>query len=448
MAATLDDVLDEIGAIQRSAAATSAPRWPMIVLRTPKGWTGPKEVDGLPARARCARTRCRSRSSPTTPSTSPQLEPWLRSYRPEELFDEDGALLAGARRARAARASGGWAPTRTRTAGCCCATSTCPTSATTRSTFRRRPTSSSEATRVLGTFLRDVVRRNPETFRIFGPDETASNRLGAVFEATDRAWVAEREPTDDHLAPDGPRARGAERAPLPGLARGLPPDRQARPLQLLRGLHPHHRLDVQPAREVAEGDARHPVAPADRLAQLPAHVARLAPGPQRLLAPGSRLHRPRREQEGGDHPRLPAAGREHAALGRRPLPALAGLRERDRRRQAAGARLPDDGRGDRPLHARPRDLGVGVERRGRRAGRRARLRGRRPDARDARRRASAPRAPPRAEGAGRQRRRPDAPPAARASTRTGSPTRSSTRSSRATGRSSSPTTAIRGSSTG
>ena len=113
---------------------------------------------------------------------------------------------------------------------------------------------------------------------------------------------------------------------------------------------------------------RRPIA----VAQLPAHLARLAAGPQRLLAPGSGLHRPRRQQEGRGHPRLPAAGREHAALGRRPLPAQPQLRERDRRRQAAGARLPVDGRRDRALHARPRHLGLGLERRRARAGRRPR----------------------------------------------------------------------------
>ena len=196
----------------------------------------------------------------------------------------------------------------------------------------------------------------------------------------------------------GPRARRSRprdplRAPLPGLARGLPAHRPSRRLQLLRGVHPHRRLDVQPAREVAEGHARHPVAAADRVAQLPPELPRLAPGPQRLLAPGSRLHRPRREQEGRDHPRLPAAGREHAPLRRRSLPAQQELRQRRRRRQAARAQLPVDGRGDRPLHARPRDLGVGVERRRRRARRRAGLLRRRPDARDARRRRDPARAP-------------------------------------------------------
>ena len=155
--------------------------------------------------------------------------------------------------------------------------------------------------------------RNPDNFRLFGPDETASNRLGDVFEVDDRASGRPRScrPTSTSRR-DGRVMEVLSRAPLPGLARGLPADRAARPLQLLRGLHPHRRLDVQPAREVAEGDARHPVAAADRLAQLPAQLARLAPGPQRLLAPGPGLHRPRREQEGRGHPRLPAAGREHA----------------------------------------------------------------------------------------------------------------------------------------
>ena len=124
------------------------------------------------------------------------------------------------------------------------------------------------------------------------------------------------------------------------------------------------------------------------------------------------LHRPRREQEGGDHPRLPAAGREHAALGRRPLPAQPPLRERDRRRQAAGARTTSS-MDDAIVHCTRghRHLGVGVERRRRRARRRARLLRRRPDARDARRGRDPARAPARPEGARRQRRRPDAPAA-------------------------------------
>ena len=282
MAAALDEALDAIAAGGR----------PMIVLRTPKGWTGPKEVDGQPTEGTWRSHQVPLAQTRENPEHLAQLETWLRSYRPEELFDEHGAprddVLApvpeGERRMGAnPHANGGVLLQDLRL----------PDFRDYAVPVEHPATTSSEATRVLGTFLRDIVRRNPETFRIFGPDETASNRLSNVFEVTDRQWGAEILDTDDHLAPQRPRHRGPQRAPLPGLPGGLPADRPARPVQLLRGVHPHRRLDVQPAREVAEGDARDPVAAADRVAQLPAHVARLAPGPQRLLAPGSRVHRPR-----------------------------------------------------------------------------------------------------------------------------------------------------------
>ena len=140
----------------------------------------------------------------------------------------------------------------------------------------------------------------------------------------------------------GPGHGGAVGAPVPGLARGLPADGPPRRLQLLRGLHPHHRLDDEPACQVAQGDARHPLAAPDRVAQLPALVARVASGSQRVLAPGPGLHRPRRQQEGRDRPRLPAAGRQLSLVGRRPLPAQPPLRERGRRRKATHPRLPRD----------------------------------------------------------------------------------------------------------
>ena len=112
--------------------------------------------------------------------------------------------------------------------------------------------------------------RSAPTSGSSGPDETASNRLDAVFEVTDRAWHG--RPRAGRRAPRArrPGDGGPERAPVPGLARGLPPDRPARALQLLRGVHPHRRLDVQPARQVAEGHPGHPLAAADRVVQLPA----------------------------------------------------------------------------------------------------------------------------------------------------------------------------------
>ena len=188
-------------------------------------------------------------------------------------------------------------------------------------------------------------------------------------------------------SPGGRRARdgGPQRASLRGLARGLSAHRSPRAVQLLRGVHPHHRFDVQPARQMAEGHTRNRLARPDRLAQLPPQLPCLAPGPQRLLPPGPRLHRPRRQQEGGDRARLPAARRELPPLGGRPLSTQPRVRECDRCRQAAGAGLPDHGRGDRALHARPRDLGLGQQRPGRRDRRGDGVRGRHPDPRDDRR---------------------------------------------------------------
>ena len=223
----------------------------------------------------------------------------MRSYRPEELFDDDGAPRPELDRAGAARASGGWARTRTPTAACCCRTCGCRTSATTPCPSTRPAASRSEPTRVLGQLLRDVMtattrddvpassgptRRRPTGWRRVRGDRPH-------LDGRDRAG---RRPPVARRARDG----GPQRAPVPGLARGLPADRPPRAVQLLRGVHPHRRLDVQPAREVAEGHARHPLAAADRVAELPAVVARVAPGPQRLLPPGPGLHRPRGQQEG------------------------------------------------------------------------------------------------------------------------------------------------------
>jgi xylulose-5-phosphate/fructose-6-phosphate phosphoketolase len=205
MAEALDAAIEEVRAIQlaaRDGADRERPSWPMIVLVTPKGWTGPKEVDGKPAEGSFRSHQVPLAQLRTNPEHLAQLESWLRSYRPEELFDGEGALrpelaeLApeGERRMGANPHANG---------GLLLRDLELPD-------FREYgvevPTPgarTSEATRVLGVWLRDVVRRNPDNFRIMGPDETASNRLSAVFEATDRAWDGEVLPTDDHLSPDG-----------------------------------------------------------------------------------------------------------------------------------------------------------------------------------------------------------------------------------------------------
>jgi xylulose-5-phosphate/fructose-6-phosphate phosphoketolase len=204
-AAALDDALDEIREIQRAAredAVTARPRWPMLVLRTPKGWTGPKEVDGLPVEG-----TWRSHQVPITdvrekPDHLRLLEDWLHSYRPEELFGDDGRLVPelaelpprGDRRMSANPHANGGALLRDLVL---------PDFRDYAVEVPKPGTTLSEATRVLGTFLRDVVTANGDNFRIFGPDETASNRLGDVLSVTNKAWEAEIEPTDENLAPEG-----------------------------------------------------------------------------------------------------------------------------------------------------------------------------------------------------------------------------------------------------
>jgi xylulose-5-phosphate/fructose-6-phosphate phosphoketolase len=205
MAAVLDEVMDEIRRIQRAARVDgdqSRPRWPMIILRSPKGWTGPKEVDGLPAEGSFRSHQVPLSDVREKPEHLAILDGWLRSYRPDELFDAAGALRAdladlpppGDRRMSANPHANG---------GLLLRDLALPDFRDYAVAVERPATTSSEATKVLGSFLRDIIRRNPETFRLFGPDETASNRLSAVFEATNRAWDAETLPTDDHLAPDG-----------------------------------------------------------------------------------------------------------------------------------------------------------------------------------------------------------------------------------------------------
>jgi xylulose-5-phosphate/fructose-6-phosphate phosphoketolase len=174
----------------------------MIVLRTPKGWTGPKEVDGLPVEGTFRAHQVPLAQTRTNDEHRAALEAWLRSYRPDELFTDDGALrpdlqaLAphGERRMSANPHANG---------GLLLQDLNLPDFRNYAVKVDEPATVTSEATKVLGTFLRDVVRANPNRFRVMGPDETASNRLSALFEATDRAWDAITVPGDDHLAPDG-----------------------------------------------------------------------------------------------------------------------------------------------------------------------------------------------------------------------------------------------------
>jgi xylulose-5-phosphate/fructose-6-phosphate phosphoketolase len=206
MGATLDAIIEEIHAIQNEARfkeSTTLPLWPMIILRSPKGWTGPKFVDGKPVEG-----TWRAHQVPVADLEKPEhlkiLEDWMKSYRPEELFDENGRLLpelaelapTGDRRMGSnPHANGGLL-----------------LKALLLPDFRKyavrvpKPgTETAESTRVLGTFLRDVMELNRESrnFRVFGPDETASNRLDALYEVTRKEWMEPVLPTDENLSQDG-----------------------------------------------------------------------------------------------------------------------------------------------------------------------------------------------------------------------------------------------------
>jgi xylulose-5-phosphate/fructose-6-phosphate phosphoketolase len=200
-ASALDEALDEIAEIKASETE-ERPRWPMLILRTPKGWTGPKEWQGVPIE-----NTWRAHQVPLVDVRGHDdrlraLEEWLQSYRPDELFDERGALLpelaslapAGERRMSANPHANG---------GIVLQDLVLPDFRKYAVDVGKPATTFSEATRVLGAFLRDVVVRNPSNFRVFGPDETSSNRLGDLFSVTKREWEAVLLPTDEGLGHDG-----------------------------------------------------------------------------------------------------------------------------------------------------------------------------------------------------------------------------------------------------
>src|SRR3984957_6405501 len=206
LAGTLDAVLADIGDIQRAARAApdrvERPRWPAIVLKTPKGWTGPKVVDGLPVEGTWRAQQVPIDAARTNPGHLALLEQWLRSYRAEELFDAEGTLIPelaalapdGERRMSASPHANGGELLRHLDL---------PDFRDYAVPVAKPGDQMSEATRVLGDWLRDVIKANPSNFRLFGPDETASNRLQDVFEVTNRAFDGQIIEGDDHLAPDG-----------------------------------------------------------------------------------------------------------------------------------------------------------------------------------------------------------------------------------------------------
>jgi xylulose-5-phosphate/fructose-6-phosphate phosphoketolase len=207
MASTLDTIVEEIQGIRAAArrgGSVERPRWPMIVLRSPKGWTGPKQVDGKKTEGYWRSHQVPMGEMHENPQHVKLLEDWMKSYRPEELFDSSGRLkpelaeLApkGARRMGANPHGNG---------GLLLKDLKLPDFRKYAVEVSQPGASNAEATRVMGRFLRDVMKENLEArnFRLFSPDESNSNRWGDVLDVTNRAWNAEILPYDDHLAPGG-----------------------------------------------------------------------------------------------------------------------------------------------------------------------------------------------------------------------------------------------------
>ncbi len=207
MAGTLDTVIAEIERIQadaRQKGVTERPRWPMIVLRSPKGWTCPKEIDGKRTEDSWRAHQVPMGEMHENPAHVHILEQWMKSYRPEELFDQTGKLIPelaalppqGQRRMSANPHANG---------GLLLRDLKLPDFRDYAVAVPAPGATTAEATRVMGKFLRDVMKRNLDTgnFRLFSPDESNSNRWQDVLEVTNRAWVADRFDYDDHLAPDG-----------------------------------------------------------------------------------------------------------------------------------------------------------------------------------------------------------------------------------------------------
>jgi xylulose-5-phosphate/fructose-6-phosphate phosphoketolase len=350
LAAALDEALDDIDSIRARAAAGNPdrPAWPMIILRTPKGWTGPEDVDGQPVEGTFRSHQVPLAEVRTNRRHLAQLEAWLASYHPEDLFDADGALVpdlaqlapVGDRRMSASPHANG---------GVLLQDLILPDFRNYAVEVERPAAAFSEATRVCGEFLRDVVRANPRNFRVMGPDETASNRLSALFEATDRTWDTRLVDGDDHLAPDGRVMEVLSEHMCQGWLEGY----------LLTGRHGLfncyeafiHIVDSmvnQHAKwlKTAQGIPwRRPIASLNFL--LSSHVWR-------------QDHNGFSHQDPGfiDH-----VVNKKAEIVRVYLPPEPVLHQRGRGRQAARADVPADGRGRAALRAWPRHLGLGEQRR-------------------------------------------------------------------------------------
>ena len=290
----------------------------MVILRSPKGWTGPKEVDGHKVEGFWRSHQVPMAEMREKASHLALLEEWLRSYRPQELFDETGRLIPELRDLAPTGTSDGWAPIRMPMADYCAERLKLPDFRDYAVAVEKPGTTEVAPTQILGQFLRDIARNNPTNFRVFSPDENASNRLTALYEVTKKAWLGEYFPEDSdggELAPDGRVMEMLSEHTLEGWLEGY----------LLTGRHGFlssyeafvHVIDSMFNQHAKWLDKCNELSWRADVASLNLldHFHRMAAGPQRLYPSGSRLPRCRRQQEPISDAHLPAARRQQPVVG-------------------------------------------------------------------------------------------------------------------------------------
>ena len=374
MAATTEFCVKEIRRIRQEArekGVASRPRWPMIVLRSPKGWTAPATVDGHKLEGFWRAHQVPITNVKQNPEHLKLLENWMRSYKPEELFDQNGKLRSefkeiaptGTRRMGSnPHANGGRLKKAMRL----------PDFRNYKLKLEKPGVVQAENTRPLGKFLRDVMKLNLTNFRVFGPDETASNKLDDIYEASKKFWIEEYFPEDadgSELAPDGRVIEMLSEHTLEGMLEGY----------LLTGRHGFistyesfaHVIDSMFNQHAKWLSICQHLSWRENVASLEPvdHIDGMETGPQRIHSPGSGISGCGGEQERGSDADLFAAGREFAAVGGGPLPEKRELRERDRVRQTITPAVHGYGRSHPTLHQGNRHLGMGLQRPGERAGR-------------------------------------------------------------------------------
>ena len=346
-----DKIQAIVAAARDGSAPVGRPRWPMIIFRSPKGWTGPDVVDGVQIEGTWRAHQVPLSGVKENPEHLAMLEAWMKSYRPEELFDDEGALVDLVHQANPEK-SISMSGTSHANGGLLSQPLDLPDFRDLAVPVEKRATELIESTRKLGELMKAAYERNPDNFRLFSPDEANSNRLGAVFDVSDRAWMEGLEPGDVKLSQSGRVMEVLSEHNCHGWL-------EAYTLTGRHGLFATYEAFsmVSASQTVQHAKWLQEAAVLPWRAKVPSlnillSSTRVAQRPQRVQPPGTRPHPGGPQPAQRRRPDLPASGRELPALGRRPLLPIEVVRQPHRHRQAAAAPVAVHGRRHRALRAR------------------------------------------------------------------------------------------------